>query len=47
METVDQNEMNDFGAWDLLPDGMYLVNAVANSNLLGYRPNVERLNAEG
>lgn len=46
METLDQNEMNDFGAWDPLPDGMYPVNAVANSNLFRYRPNVERLNAE-
>lgn len=47
METLDQNEMNDFGAWDPLPDGMYPVNAVVNSNLLRYRQNVERLNAEG
>lgn len=46
METLDQNEMNDFSAWDPLPDGMYPVNAVVNSNLFRYRPNVERLNAE-
>lgn len=38
METLDQNETNDFDAWDPLPDGMYPVNAVTNSNLLGLPP---------
>lgn len=45
--TIAQNTAKRFGAWQPLPDAMMPVGAIPTQNLLGYRPNVEKLNAEG
>lgn len=47
METRRQNAEGQFRVWNPLPDGATLPNSVPTLNLLGYRPNVERLNPEG
>lgn len=47
METALQNANRNYVAWQPLPDGLMPANGTPTQNLLGYRPNVERLNAEG
>lgn len=45
--TAAQNAAHEFGPWQPLPHDMTPANGVPNVNLLGCRPNVERLTPEG
>lgn len=47
LETRRQNTERRFQAWNPLPDGAFPAAAVPNTSLLGFRPQVERLNPEG
>ncbi|CAK9813880.1 hypothetical protein ANTPLA_LOCUS8021, partial [Anthophora plagiata] len=45
--TVEQNQNHQYGPWQPLPAAMTPIHGIPTLNLLGCRPNVERLNPEG
>jgi hypothetical protein len=45
--TIAQNSAHQYVPWQPLPPGCFPAGAIPTRNLLGYRPNVERLNQEG